>query len=130
VFFLTLRIDLHSPLRVQAQDEFAVLASPGKFLVEQLKFLRHVPSWMPGAGFKHLAEKCAVTSRALHDAPFEWAEEQIRNGTASDSLLYRHLSEGDVTETEREHLKWAAGSIYGGKPSIFAVLLMPSELSS
>ncbi|KAH6917898.1 cytochrome P450 98A3 [Coprinopsis sp. MPI-PUGE-AT-0042] len=35
---------------------------PGRYLVNALPFLRHVPSWFPGAGFKNKIESLAVVS--------------------------------------------------------------------
>ena len=47
--------DPHVLLAERALDGFANAASPGAFLVDILPFLKHVPSFVPGAGFKKQA---------------------------------------------------------------------------
>ena len=44
------------------------ISTPGRFLVEVIPSLRHVPSWFPGAGFKTFAaEARAFMQMALNE---------------------------------------------------------------
>ena len=37
---------------MEKANEGALAFTPGKYLVQFLPFLRHIPEWMPGAGFQ------------------------------------------------------------------------------
>ena len=54
-----------------AQEGIALGLVPGRFLVQFLPFLRHVPAWLPGAGFKRLSNKWRAAARSAKDVPFE-----------------------------------------------------------
>ncbi len=45
-------------------------AISGLFLVDILPFMRHVPSCMPGAGFKRFAERSRPDTMDMLNAPF------------------------------------------------------------
>lgn len=53
------------------------LHGPGKFLVDVFPWLRFIPAWVPGAGFKRKAAKLRQTMEQLERIPFQWAKEQI-----------------------------------------------------
>ena len=44
---------------------------PGAFLVDVFPVLRHVPSWMPGAGFKTKAKEWKKLTDAVRFGPFD-----------------------------------------------------------
>lgn len=44
---------------------------PGAFWVEYFPFLRHIPSWVPGAHFKKLADKYRPFSEAMVQKPYD-----------------------------------------------------------
>lgn len=43
---------------------------PGAFLVDMLPILKHVPSWMPGAGFQRKAKEWKKLTDAVYQEPF------------------------------------------------------------
>ncbi|KAI0643153.1 CyP450 monooxygenase [Trametes meyenii] len=53
-------------------------AAPGDFAVERLPFLRHVPSWFPGAGFQRILSKGKVASVSLKEVPFTVSKGLLR----------------------------------------------------
>lgn len=44
---------------------------PGRFLVETISMLKHVPAWMPGASFQVLAQEGRVVLRDTAELPFD-----------------------------------------------------------
>lgn len=44
---------------------------PGAFLVETFPFLKHIPDWFPGAGFKRTVAAWKDIVHNMRDAPFE-----------------------------------------------------------
>lgn len=55
---------------------------PGKFLVEYLSFLRHIPPWLPGATSQRQWAKWMTAADKLKNVPFEHAR----------SLMVRHAA--------------------------------------
>lgn len=47
--------------------------TPGKAIVDMLPFMRHLPSWFPGAGFKKYANSVRWMSQAFRTKPYEQA---------------------------------------------------------
>ncbi|KAJ7142240.1 cytochrome P450 [Mycena epipterygia] len=88
---------------------------PGRFLVDSIPLLKHVPDWFPGAGFKRQAKEWSEVGRVLVDNPFDEVKRQIASGTASysfssDSL--RILSESDDKYYDEDTVKATAASMY------------------
>lgn len=53
------------------------MAQPGRWFVEIFPWLRFVPTWMPGAGFKRRAAWVRERMRNIDRFPFNWTKEQI-----------------------------------------------------
>ncbi|KAF9239429.1 cytochrome P450 [Melanogaster broomeanus] len=73
-------------------------------------FLKYVPSWLPGAGFRRIAKKYAATMKHLSK---HHLRDQCRkeSGTHSQSFVSRHLAQ-NPNESEEELIKWAANVMY------------------
>ncbi len=52
--------------------------------------VRHLPSWMPGGGFKREARKCQALVQAMIDIPFESVRDSVVSGTI---LLCHYFSQ-------------------------------------
>ena len=50
---------------------------PGNFWVEFLPFLRYIPSWVPGAGFKKFIEKHTKLTKQMLDIPFDTVKREM-----------------------------------------------------
>ena len=50
---------------------------PGKYLVDQIPALKHLPEWLPGTGFLQDAKRGRETMVRLLELPFADAERQI-----------------------------------------------------
>jgi hypothetical protein len=74
IFF---RVNLTLPLVLQALIEFSIITTTGAFLVDLLPWLKYVPSWLPGAGFKRLATQYTTTCDDLASVPFTWVQDQM-----------------------------------------------------
>ncbi|KAF9560813.1 putative CyP450 monooxygenase [Agrocybe pediades] len=110
--------DFYIQLAHKAMQPLLSSVHAGHYLVDFLPFLKHVPSWFPGAGFKRRAEEWAVNTRALRDIPFNTAKQAIANGTSKQSFVSDNLDKinNDVTlasrEAETEIVKNCAGIVY------------------
>ncbi|KAL4264186.1 cytochrome P450 family protein [Pleurotus pulmonarius] len=70
----------------------------GDYLVDVLPILKHVPSWIPGAGFKAYAEEARPKTMAMLEVPYGEARERIRYGTIEQSIVSSCLARGDAEE--------------------------------
>ena len=50
---------------------------PGKFLVEFLPFLRHIPTWFPGASSQRLFKKWQAAGERLKSLPYEYVKAHL-----------------------------------------------------
>jgi len=69
-----------------ALDGFAAAAIPGSFMVDFLPFLKYIPSWFPGAGFKRKAKFWRDVNKDVTDIPFERVEEELVRYTFTTRL--------------------------------------------
>ncbi|KDQ55433.1 hypothetical protein JAAARDRAFT_37446 [Jaapia argillacea MUCL 33604] len=101
-------------------------ATPGAFLVDSLPFLKYVPEWMPGAGFKRKARLWKKTLYEMRDAPFEAVKVAMIRGGASPSFVSNLL--GDLnpkadSDEQMETIKCCAGLGYAaGAESVVSAL--------
>ncbi|KAI3611992.1 cytochrome p450 [Moniliophthora roreri] len=89
---------------------------PGTFLVDSFPFLKHVPSWVPGAGFKRKAQEWKEMALSMVNEPFEAGKEMMRSGEYTPSFISRSLqglddSSADYQEKET-WIRQAAGAMY------------------
>ncbi|KAG6918162.1 hypothetical protein DXG01_016147 [Tephrocybe rancida] len=64
---------------------------PGAVSVNALPFLRHLPTWFPGAGFHKLAAECKVCTDEMQNYPFRHVQEKMASGDEVSGLLARLL---------------------------------------
>lgn len=79
--------------------------------------MKYVPSWFPGAGFKHLAAAWKKNLENTADIPYEFVQESMKAGNFKPSYL-SNLFKADgypAAGTEEEIVaKWTAASLYTG----------------
>ncbi|KAJ7189236.1 cytochrome P450 [Mycena filopes] len=66
-------------------------ATPGNFWVDNMPFLKHVPDWVPGAGFKRKAKEWQELGRQVKEVPFNVVKKQMASGTAPHSFSAQSL---------------------------------------
>ncbi|KAJ6570544.1 cytochrome P450 [Mycena vulgaris] len=91
--------------------------SVGGYFVDVFPFLRHVPGWVPGAGFQRHAKEWAVTFDAMVDKPYAWIKEQLNAGNNDSSFVGDHLRAGVEDEFT---IKWTAASMNAAGPDTTA----------
>ncbi|OSX56954.1 hypothetical protein POSPLADRAFT_1158493 [Postia placenta MAD-698-R-SB12] len=104
-------------LAERAGKETVEYGSAGVMLVDLFPFLKHIPLWMPGSGFKSRAFEIRDLVRKMLDTPFEMVKDAMKSGTASPcltaTLLEEVLSKRAPTAEDEDDIKGTAGVLYG-----------------
>ncbi|KAG5651515.1 hypothetical protein H0H81_008380, partial [Sphagnurus paluster] len=94
-------------------------AVPGAFLVDIFPILKHVPEWMPFAGFKRKAKEWGQWASIMVNMPFEATIHNIKDGNFTPSFVSYSLEQidesGDVEQRVKQQksiIKSIAGSLY------------------
>ncbi|KAF8077583.1 cytochrome P450 [Lyophyllum atratum] len=98
----------------KATEQFSLSTAPGGHLVDVLPFLRHIPSWFPGAGFQRRAKLWAATLVEMVEQPHQFVKRQMAAGTAPASYTSSLLEGKDISAEEESDIKWSSASLYSG----------------
>ncbi|CAK5271974.1 unnamed protein product [Mycena citricolor] len=83
-------------LAKEAMHAMTLALEPGAFLVDTFPILKHVPSWMPGAGFKTKARHWKNVNHDLQHVPFSESLKGMERGTgAAESFVSYCMTESD-----------------------------------
>lgn len=104
--------------------DFAEVTVPGRFAVDIFPFLRFLPDWCPGTGFKNTARRMALQLRQCVNQPYEFVKQQMREGKHKISFLSQAIEHiGSEAGMETYH-RWSALSMYlGGADTTVASLM-------
>lgn len=108
----------------QVMNEFSDSTMPGKWMVDVFHWLRHLPDWVPGTGFKKTAKQYAQLTWDGAAVPLQFTEARIEEGH-SDPCMVRDLlnkTEGvKPSRAEYERIMRSAGALYtGGSDTVCA----------
>ncbi|KII90165.1 hypothetical protein PLICRDRAFT_53266 [Plicaturopsis crispa FD-325 SS-3] len=81
---------------------------PGSFLVDIVPFLKHIPSWLPGAGFQNHAARSRVRAWKMADRPYLEVKKAFESGVAPPSFVSTLLEQEKDTTYDAD--KWASFS--------------------
>ncbi|KAF8210798.1 cytochrome P450 [Mycena galopus ATCC 62051] len=109
--------DQYIRIAEEAMHGLSVASIPGAFLVDTIPWLKHVPSWVPGAGFKHKAAQWKQVTRELLELPFSETQHNIATGLARESFTSLNLRPLDDLAGSEKHareavLKASAANMY------------------
>ncbi|RDX54448.1 cytochrome P450 [Lentinus brumalis] len=93
-----------------------ITSGGGIWPVDIFPFLRYLPSWFPGAGFKRKAIQWKTKMEEFVDKPFELVKSRMREGTATPcfcTTLLDEMLDKDEKHAEQDFdLRWTANSMY------------------
>ncbi|KAJ7584750.1 cytochrome P450 [Mycena floridula] len=108
----------NDPFIAAAEAGLTTLAKacvPGAFLVDAFPILKHVPEWLPGAGFKRKAKEWREYAHIMRRMPFEAAKRNI--AISKPSFITYSLEQLDESRdvSEQEHfIQSAAATMFTG----------------
>ncbi|PCH38747.1 cytochrome P450 [Wolfiporia cocos MD-104 SS10] len=118
-------------------DLFGRLLEPGAFLVDSFPFLRHIPDWFPGAGFKAVAKREREALIKARDEPYDMVREQVIRGTATPSFVADLVERNSNPTPEEDNLYRSVATVFylGGSDtsvsaleSFFLIMLLYPEV--
>ncbi|THG94402.1 hypothetical protein EW145_g8146, partial [Phellinidium pouzarii] len=96
-------VDLADEVLVQ----FSIAVIPGKWLIDVMPFLRYVPDWLPGTGFKRTAMRWKRSLTELAEKPHAFVKQQMASGTAIPSYTSSLLESGNLSAEDEFSVKWS-----------------------
>ncbi|KAI0387367.1 putative cytochrome P450 oxidoreductase OrdA-like protein [Hypomontagnella monticulosa] len=106
--------DLLVDMAGDAMDKFSRAVVPGAFMVDLFPFLRELPDWFPGTGFKNIGRQWGAELTNVAEKPYAFVKHQIAQGKNEVSFISRLLEAGDEHPEEEFANKWSALSLYAG----------------
>ncbi|KAJ7258206.1 cytochrome P450 [Mycena rebaudengoi] len=88
----------HIEIAEKSMHAFACAGNSGAYLVDSLPFLKYVPGFFPGAGFKRQAKEWHKSVSAMPVLPYEYVKDSLAAGMAKSSIASRALEEIKDTE--------------------------------
>ena len=79
-------------------------ATTGKWLVDFIPFLKYVPSWLPGAHFKRMAERTSKMKDDLRNEPFDGMVAQLVSLLHLLSLIHSFINSIAIAFWGRERV--------------------------
>ncbi|KII86913.1 hypothetical protein PLICRDRAFT_273725 [Plicaturopsis crispa FD-325 SS-3] len=100
-----------------ANDSLFMAAAPGSFYVDYLPFLKYVPEWMPGAGFKRKAREWRKLQDDVFNLPYEASRKAHMDGGSTPSFVSKcleNIRSDDVTDRDYQEylIKATAAAMY------------------
>ncbi|TCD64727.1 hypothetical protein EIP91_003683 [Steccherinum ochraceum] len=98
----------------EAMAQFSDLLKLGTFMVDFLPWLRYLPDWLPGMGWKKTLQHYYQTTQEMKTVPFDTVERQLKAGNAAHSYVADLLGSEDFVPKQKEAIKDSASSLYAG----------------
>ncbi|KAJ9640652.1 hypothetical protein H2204_003281 [Knufia peltigerae] len=108
------RADPLVTLADEALEQFSQATVPGRWLVDVVPALKHIPQWFPGAGFKRTAREWDHTLQRVVEGPYDFVRHQISSGDAPTSYLGDFLKDETLGLKQRVEVKYTSASLYTG----------------
>jgi len=87
----------------KAVESISIAGNPGAFLLDIVPFLKHVPEWFPGAGFRRKARIWRGWSTQMSVAPFMAVKKAMNAGTAQPSFTASLMEEAAYKEDSTQY---------------------------
>ncbi|OSX64689.1 hypothetical protein POSPLADRAFT_1134235 [Postia placenta MAD-698-R-SB12] len=92
-------------------EDFALSVRPFVYLVDSLPFLKYVPDWVPGTGWKSVVKERRRTLDRLRDYPYEVVKQQLAQGTAQPSITASVIENNPNPDPKEEELQKTSTSV-------------------
>ncbi|KAF8905213.1 cytochrome P450 [Gymnopilus junonius] len=108
--------DPYIDIAEKAVHTLLAAGAPGKYLVDTFPILKHVPEWMPGAGFQRKAKEYKTLARTMFALPYSAAKQNFASGDSPACFTSRCLESlacaKDKAFFDEEVIQNNAGAMY------------------
>ncbi|KAF7430208.1 hypothetical protein PC9H_005910 [Pleurotus ostreatus] len=96
--------------------EYLDISFAGTFMVDVFPILRHVPRWMPGAGFRATGERATHALNLSIEVPYLQTLKSLTEGHGESTFVHRALSRGEIPSGGQEErvIKESVAAAYIG----------------
>jgi cytochrome P450 len=103
----------------EAMEQFSEATLPGRWMVDILPFLQHIPSCIPGTGFQKTAAAWNKTLLDVANIPYAFAKQHGKQKQTDQAdfvtkSLEQAQQEKTLDATDEHAIEWAAASMYLG----------------
>ncbi|KAM0289033.1 hypothetical protein ACHAO9_006542 [Fusarium lateritium] len=97
----------------QVMEDFSQATSPGAWMVDLIPWLRYVPEWMPGSGFKQVAKTYREHLLQGVEKPYDYVREQMASGNDDVSYVAGLIKDvhRKIDPEEERVIQWTAASM-------------------
>ncbi|KAF5710714.1 oxidoreductase [Fusarium mundagurra] len=94
-------------------EEFSQATTPGAWMVDFIPWLRHIPDWIPGAGFKKTARLFRQHLLQNVQDPYQYVKDQMANGKDDVSYVAGLIKDihRKIDLEEESVIAWTAASM-------------------
>ncbi|KAF9257841.1 cytochrome P450 [Marasmius fiardii PR-910] len=87
---------------------------PGKYLVDSFPMLKHVPPWIPGAGFQHKAKESKDLATTMVNKPFDDGKTLMETQGVPSFIAsaIQNINDEKSPAQQEQVIREAAGSMY------------------
>ncbi|KAJ7464505.1 cytochrome P450 [Mycena latifolia] len=91
-----------------------VTSGSGIWPVDVFPFLKHIPAWVPGAGFQRKAAYWKKTLGRLAEEPYQYVKAHLDDDTSSPAFCRNALQQEIQSVDTEMDIKWTATAMYIG----------------
>ncbi|KAJ7713060.1 cytochrome P450 [Mycena metata] len=114
--------DPHIDISERALHAMACTGNRGSFLVDSLPFLKYVPGFLPGAGFKRQAREWYKVVDAMPHVPYNFVKESRAAGTAKSSIASRVLDDIENSGKDQKEQELVLRNVLTGADTTVSAL--------
>ncbi|KAH7317139.1 cytochrome P450 [Stachybotrys elegans] len=105
-----------SALISQVAAEFSSATSPGRWLVDMIPALKHLPDWFPGTGFKATAKIWKSNLLQSIREPYEYVRQEMAEGADNTSYVSGLIKDINraIDFEEAEQISCSAQGLFAG----------------
>jgi hypothetical protein len=106
-------------------EQFSMATVPGAWIVDAMPFLKYLPSFIPGMGFKRTARVINAQAERVVNDPIRFVRHQMAKGDYYPSYvsdIYERLGD-NLTPDEEETINWSAMVMYSAGADTTASVL-------
>lgn len=104
----------------EMNQNFTQACLPGKWMVDIIPFLRYLPDWAPGAGFKKVAREMKAVNEALVQVPLDLVKDRMAHGSQPSSFVSNLLEDERSDHVDEHEIKWIAGAMYAAGTNTYS----------